>query len=83
MPVCARSTAAHATPAANGYSGDAGLPVWPVAAHGERFLVLVGAAPQSKELETTLRRLTGLRSWDETLAYADAYVERIDRLIER
>lgn len=62
---------------------DAGLPVWPVAAHGERFLVLVGAAPQSKDLETTLRSLTGLRSWDDTLAYADAYVERIDRLIER
>lgn len=63
---------------------DQGLAVWPVAQRGDNYLVLVGAAPESKELESTLGRVRGLASWDKTpAAYADAYVERIDRIIDR
>lgn len=63
---------------------DKGYPVWPVAQRGSNYLVLVGAAPDAKALEPTLADLRRLASWDGTpAAFADAYVDRIDRIVER
>lgn len=63
---------------------EQGFPVWPVAQRGKHYIVLVGAARESKDLADTLRRVTRLESWDKTpAAFADAYVSRIDDIIDR
>jgi hypothetical protein len=63
---------------------DLGLPVWPVAQRGKHYIVLVGAAPDSKDLAELQRRVASLADWNgKPNAYADAYVARIDDLIDR
>jgi len=66
------------------YLHDAGFGVMPVAELNGNYIVLVGAAATVEGLRPTVDRLVRLDGWDGAPeAYADAYVEKIDRLIDR
>ena len=60
-----------------------GLPVFRPVVSGDNILILVGAAPTTKELADTESKLRELTSWDGSKAFADAYAVRIDRYIEQ
>ena len=63
---------------------DQGFEVMPLAEWRGNYLVLVGAAPEVDDLRAVRARLTRLDSWDGTPgAYADAYIEKIDDLVDR
>ena len=63
---------------------DAGLPVFTPWQRERDILVLVGAAPTREGLRELEGRLRALDGWDGAKdAYADAYIDKIDKLILR
>lgn len=62
----------------------AGFEVFPPLGTGARIVVLAGAAATSDELASLQLRIRALAGWNGTDgAFGDAYIERIDKLIDR
>jgi len=63
---------------------EVGLPVFAPWQREKDILVLVGAAPSKDDLRDVEARLRRLDGWDGAKdAYADAYIDRIDKIIDR
>ena len=63
---------------------DQGFDVMPLVEYGDNYVVLIGAAPEVDDLRAVRERLTRAEGFDGSpAAYADAYIEQIDRLFDR